>query len=75
LVGGVAADRREFRMQRRLATGQDDAVVAAGDEIIDQYLHGFEGVDVRRRGIGTEAAEVVAVANHLDVADVCHESG
>jgi hypothetical protein len=67
---GVGGDRGQLGVQGRLAAGEDHAEVAAPHEVVDQHAHRLEGVGVRRRGVAAEPAEVVAVADDLDVAEV-----
>ena len=73
-VAGIADDRRQVAVQRRLAAGHDHAEVAPGHQIVDEGLHRLQRVLPRRGRVGAEAAEVVAVPDDLDVADVRQRS-
>ena len=70
MVSRVSGDPRELRVQRRFTTRENDAEVVALDEVIDELLHRLEGVHIGRGWIAAEPAEMIAVSNNLDVADV-----
>src|SRR5581483_8299913 len=72
-LDGVARDLGDELGQRRLAAGEDDAEVAARDEVVDLPLGRRQIEDPAARWIGAEAAVLDAVADDLHVAEVGHQ--
>jgi len=72
-MGGHVSDKGwQLGKERWLTSGQDDPIAAPRNEIIHQGLELFKGGRAAARRIGAEAAVLVALPGHLDIAEIGH---